>query len=97
MAHRCPVAPHRPCKTSYAAYVGAPERSLEICEDEVKTGLVGGQGDSFSYLWHPSYSPARKSERFKTLMRNAGMVKYWRQRGWPDFCRPVSADDFVCH
>jgi len=21
---------------------------------------------------------------------------YWRERGWPDLCHPVSADDFVC-
>ncbi|HWU54360.1 MAG TPA: BTAD domain-containing putative transcriptional regulator [Rhizomicrobium sp.] len=78
-------------------YVGAPERSLEFYEDDVRAGLIGGHGNSFSYLWHPSHSPARKTERFKSLMRNAGMLDYWRQRGWPDYCRPAGADDFVCH
>jgi hypothetical protein len=46
--------------------------------------------------WDPLYAPLRKTERFKTLMRDAGLVDYWRERGWPDLCRPVGADDFVC-
>ena len=25
-----------------------------------------------------------------------GMVDYWRARGWPDLCRSMGADDFVC-
>ena len=25
-----------------------------------------------------------------------GMVDYWRARGWPDLCRPVGTNDFVC-
>jgi hypothetical protein len=29
-------------------------------------------------------------------MRNIGLVEHWRARGWPDLCRPVGADDFVC-
>jgi hypothetical protein len=29
-------------------------------------------------------------------MRNAGFVEYWRARGWPDLCRPLGTDDFVC-
>lgn len=77
-------------------YVGAPERSLEMYEDDIRSGFVGGYGVSFSYLWHPSYAPARKTERFKTLMRNAGMVDYWRQRGWPSQCQQAGTDSFVC-
>lgn len=78
-------------------YVGAPARALDMYEDTIKSGLAGGQGNSFSYLWHASYAPVRASERFKSFARNAGMVDYWRQRGWPDRCRPIDADDFVCH
>jgi hypothetical protein len=47
-------------------------------------------------LWHSSYAPLRKTERFKALVRNAGFVDYWRARGWPDLCHPVGADDFAC-
>jgi hypothetical protein len=30
------------------------------------------------------------------LVRAYGLVDYWRERGWPDLCRSVGADDFVC-
>ena len=77
-------------------YVGASDHALDYYEDTIKSGLVGGQGNNFGYLWHASYAPVRKTERFKTFLRNAGIVDYWRQRGWPDLCRPKDADDFIC-
>jgi TolB-like protein/Tfp pilus assembly protein PilF len=76
------------------AFVGAPDRLLEYYERLVATNFAIGIG--FPHLWHPLYAPLRKTERFKTLMRNAGLVEYWRTRGWPDLCRPVGTDDFVC-
>jgi len=42
------------------------------------------------------HTPVRKTERFKAWVRAEGMVDYWRARGWPDLCRPMGADDFVC-
>jgi hypothetical protein len=48
------------------------------------------------HVWAKPYDRLRKTERFKTLMRNAGLVDYWRARGWPDLCHPLGADDFVC-
>ncbi len=48
------------------------------------------------YLVHPSYAPVRKTERFKKIMRDQGLVVYWRERGWPSFCRPTTGDDFEC-
>ena len=41
-------------------------------------------------------SPARKTERFKPLVQDIGLVDYWRERGWGDYCRPLGDDDFVC-
>lgn len=77
-------------------YVGAPERALQHYESDVRTGMVGGPA-AFGWLWHPSYAVVRKSVRFKQLMEKAGFVDYWRQRGWPNFCRPLSGSDFECH
>jgi hypothetical protein len=75
-------------------YVGAPERSLEQAEVYAEAGynvmIVNAA------LWHPSYAAVRKTERFKALMRKAGLVEYWRAKGWPPQCRPTTADDFVC-
>ena len=74
------------------AYVGAPERILD--QSERRFAIRGGGFDV--NLWFPEYAPLRKTERFKTLVRKAGLVDYWRARGWPDLCRPMGADDFVC-
>ena len=68
-------------------YVGAPERALEAIERANNLG---------SGIWHPAWASVRKTERFKNVLRNAGLVDYWRERGWPDVCRPMGADDFVC-
>ena len=77
-------------------YVGAPGQALEHYESDVRTGMVGGPA-VFGWLWHPSYAPARRTARFKTLMKNAGLVDYWRLRGWPEFCRPLGSSDYSCH
>ncbi len=76
------------------AVIGAPNRVFDFAERSVDIGAVTGTGVSF--LWNPSYAPLRKTERFKALMRKAGLVDYWHARGWPDLCRPLGVDDFVC-
>jgi adenylate cyclase len=76
------------------AYVGAAERVLEYHEGGLKIGYMGGM--EVAQLWAPPFAPVRKTERFKTFVREAGFVTYWRAKGWPDLCRPLGADDFVC-
>jgi hypothetical protein len=75
-------------------HVGAPERVLEFYDDEVRAGYF--QPISTTWFWHPSYAAVRKTEQFKKFMRDAGLVEYWRARGWPAQCRPVGTDDFTC-
>jgi tetratricopeptide (TPR) repeat protein len=74
------------------AYASKPERMLEWPETAMK------QGDyrPMSFVWWPTPSSVRKTERFKTLVRNAGLVDYWKARGWPDLCKPAGANDFAC-
>ncbi|HEV2669300.1 MAG TPA: hypothetical protein VG324_30560 [Blastocatellia bacterium] len=73
-------------------YSTAPDRALEVYEGAVDAGYLANN----PALWHSSFAAVRKTERFKAYVRNAGMVAYWRARGWPDLCRPMGADDFVC-
>jgi hypothetical protein len=42
-----------------------PDHALDYYEDTIKSGLTGGQGNNFGYLWHASYAPVRKTDRFK--------------------------------
>jgi TolB-like protein/DNA-binding SARP family transcriptional activator len=75
-------------------HVGAPERALQRFEDDVAAGFL--PPNLMIGLWIPTYAAVRKTERFKAFAREAGLVDYWRARGWPDLCRPVGDDDFEC-
>ena len=74
------------------AYVGAESRLMEPAERGLRAGNVITQSTFWSHAW----APARRTERFKTFARDAGLVSYWRERGWPDLCRPLGETDFVC-
>jgi hypothetical protein len=74
------------------AYIGAPDRLLDYPERAVQAG----EQDRIYRLFTREYAPVRKTERFKTLVREMGLVDYWKARGWPDLCKPVGANDFVC-
>jgi TolB-like protein/tetratricopeptide (TPR) repeat protein len=76
------------------AYVGAPDRMMEYPERALEVGLAGSTVSTL--MFEPLMAPVRKTDRFKKWARTAGLVDYWRERGWPEFCRPVGADDFVC-
>jgi TolB-like protein len=75
-------------------HVGVPERVLEFYEDEIKGDYF--QPISTTWFWHPSYAAVRKTERFKQVARNLGLVDYWRARGWPAQCHPAGANNFSC-
>ena len=75
-------------------HVGAPERAMDNYERRVQAGVIAGT--RLAHFWHPSYAALRRTERFKTLVRASGLIDYWRAKGWPEVCRPVGYDDFVC-
>jgi hypothetical protein len=46
-------------------------------------------------LWHPNFSRIRRDPRFKEIVRDIGLVEYWRGSGvWGDFAQPVDHADF---
>jgi tetratricopeptide (TPR) repeat protein len=76
----------------WAANFGDPELSLRAIEKAVNLQTMG----SFS-IWTPVMQEVRQLPRFKEFIREIGLVDYWKQYGWPDLCRPVGDDDFVCN
>jgi hypothetical protein len=76
------------------AYAGAPERMMEYPERALEAGLM--YSVAFRFIFEPLMAPVRKTERFKAFARKSGLLAYWRERGWPEFCHPTAADDFVC-
>jgi TolB-like protein/DNA-binding winged helix-turn-helix (wHTH) protein len=75
-------------------FAGTKDRYLEAAERTTDIGFTSG---ILREVWAPVSASLRKTERFKSYMRKAGLVDYWRARGWPDLCHPVGADDFACN
>lgn len=50
---------------------------------------------SLYWFWLPVFDEARKLDDFKQLLRESGVIEYWRQHGWPPVCQPLG-DDFSC-
>ncbi len=46
-------------------------------------------------IWAPILSGVRKTPAFKEIVRDLGLVDYWRASGkWGDFARPLGDEDF---
>lgn len=48
------------------------------------------------YIWLPQAADFRKTRFFKSMLEDSGILQYWREREFPDHCRPVGNDDFEC-
>ena len=78
----------------WAAYFGDPEFALQLLHGiplQEPGGVLG------IAIWRPGLREARKLPGFKDLVREIGLVDYWRATGnWGDFCRPIGEEDFEC-
>jgi len=74
-----------------AAYFGDPEFAMDAMEKGIKIVTRG-----LFKIWYPVMQEVRQLPRFKEFVREIGLVDYWKEYGWPDLCRPVGDDDFVC-
>jgi tetratricopeptide (TPR) repeat protein len=77
--------------SGWAAYFGDPALALQWFREA--TDL---QPTSLLSVWLPLYAATRREPGFKDLLRDFGVVDYWKRFGWTDFCRPLENDDFVC-
>lgn len=48
------------------------------------------------FIWDESHRGYRRSDEFKSLVRQTGVSDYWRREGFPPQCRPIGSDDFSC-
>lgn len=47
-------------------------------------------------FWLPLTAHLRSTDEFKSIVLDMGMVDYWREYGWNDYCAPDGEDDFRC-
>jgi adenylate cyclase len=49
-----------------------------------------------AHAWGDSYRRFRQTEAFRQIVRDAGVLAYWREHRFPPQCRPVGPEDFEC-
>ena len=76
----------------WASYFGEDELALQAYSE-----LKVSDWTTFHSIWYPIHKKMRKLPGFKDLVRELGLVDYWRRSGnWGEFCHPVGNDDFEC-
>jgi TolB-like protein len=67
--------------------------------DELRSNLKSGDTYFVSFalpsVWRAIFDQGA-NDPTKLLLRNAGLVDYWKAHGWPDRCRAKGEDDFEC-
>ena len=76
-----------------AAYFG----DARLAFDLLRTPTLRNTQAELLRFWRPIARDARALPEFKQLMRDVGLVDYWREYVWGDFCKPVGVDDFECY
>ena len=78
---------------AWAAFLRDPETAIAA----LRTALLEGPIGKGTVLWIGVMKHVRGDPRFKDLVRDLGLVDYWRKTGaWGDFCHPVGDTDFEC-
>jgi len=50
----------------------------------------------YQRLFVPVYRPMLNQQAVKDCIKKSGLLKYWQNNEFPDFCHPVGEDDFEC-
>ena len=79
-----------------AAYYGDYELAWVITEAGTSHESRNGTLD-MHWLNYPFLSPLHNAEPYKRLIKKIGVYDFWRENGFPRYCRPIGEDDFACN
>jgi hypothetical protein len=77
--------------TTWAAYFGDEQMALTLLRRATTESAM-----LMFLAWLPVFDDVRQSPGFKDLLREIGLVDYWRATGWPGVCRPGPHGEVVC-
>ncbi len=78
-------------------WFGADEEILAFMQDSLEKEDTVALGNLIeSGVWMPAFKETRQLPGFTDFLNDVGLVDLWRERGWPDLCRPLGADDIFC-
>jgi TolB-like protein/Tfp pilus assembly protein PilF len=91
-------ADHTELANSVAEFLAAaPGRSRDFAETTVLAlGFVPTEVSASLIVWGKIGAKFRTTSEFKDLIKRSGILAYWDEIGYPEFCRPVGSDDFEC-
>jgi len=74
-----------------------PAYDLKIIDRTIKAfeQSSGAFQTLLQWVWGPRGQFIRQSPEFRDFAERVGLVALWKERGWPDQCRPVG-DSFEC-
>jgi len=76
----------------WASFLGDDELALDVYR-----GMLSSPFTSFLIIWRPLHERMRQLPGFKDLLRDLGLVDYWRStKNWGDFCQPIDDHEFKC-
>jgi TolB-like protein len=78
----------------WRAYFGDAQGALELVQAEYHRSPAATLVPVA--MWRPVMRDVRRLPGFKQLLRDMGLVDFYRKTVWPDLCKPVGADDFEC-
>ena len=75
------------------ALAGQPDRAAEIARTDIDEAW-----GKLNVFWSssPQAGAIRQTQVFKDLLKDMGLLDYYREYGWPDLCHPLGDDDFEC-
>ncbi len=82
--YRCPACDF--WIINWAAYLGDDELALES---------MRRSRDLWAF-WTPLLEDIRRQDAFKEIIIEAGLVDYWDEFGWSEYCRPTTNSEFEC-